>query len=306
MTNLKTALVGCCLVGCALMISCGDEPSSSPSVAGAAGLGGRGNAAGSEATSGADSANDGGSDAAAHTAGRSSGGPAVGGSASSDVGGEGGAIQTGGGVGPAGSAGRTGGSGAPNPPATGGSQSNSGGAAGASDAGSAGAASGAGGTDAQGGGGGAGPENSAECAEIGVPEAAVWTVADSKTLYFAEATPNLADPSQPDYLLLQFYDPEVGTFTLGQGVDASADTCDRCLLAFVDLATAMTPGPTRAFFAISGTLTVSATSMPQDGVVDALATDLTLVEVDSTTQAPLPDGDCLHVGSVHVLSPALN
>jgi hypothetical protein len=122
--------------------------------------------------------------------------------------------------------------------------------------------------------------------------------------YVNHLVPDIGDALLSDYFVFYFFDGTPGAFNL-EGDDANYATCLHCVMAQVDRTDA---GATnRYFLARSGTLTVSDDSTPLTGLLDAVATDVTLEEVtiDDTTyvSTPVQGGACLHFSSLHVLYP---
>jgi hypothetical protein len=160
-----------------------------------------------------------------------------------------------------------------------------------------GGAAGASGAGNEGGAGGAAPLPT-NCLEIG---AGTWaeqlSPEEGEATYYTYLSPNVGSSAR-DLLGLLDYDDAVGTITFGHGDDASIDTCWHCMLVNIPNGV----GDGRNFFALGGTLDISASSQPLAGVMEASFSDVTLVEVDADYH-PLAGGDCLHLPSASFTLP---
>lgn len=81
-----------------------------------------------------------------------------------------------------------------------------------------------------------------------------------------------------------------GAFTLGQGVNASIETCEQCVVGYLDYDAEGVPAT--LLFAAAGTLT-----LPAGGVGTASLANVELREIDQTTFELVPDGVCLSVAA---------
>ena len=162
-------------------------------------------------------------------------------------------------------------------------------------AGGAGGAGGAAGAGGEGGAAGA-PPIPADCPEITAGDF-VAVVKPSFGGYLAYVSPNLGTP-QNDIIGLELYTNDVGAFTFGEGVNSSYETCDQCFLVNVPDGTYYG----RNFYAYYGALAIGASSVPRSGTLDATATDVTFLEVDSSLRL-MPGGACLHLASASISLP---
>jgi hypothetical protein len=100
-------------------------------------------------------------------------------------------------------------------------------------------------------------------------------------------------------LELRVFQPDTGSFALGQGDNANWSTCQQCVIALVDSA------PNRAFFADAGTLVIDDASDPLHGLIDATLTnahfvEVTIEETSPYTSTPVDGGSCLEAITTHV------
>jgi len=104
-----------------------------------------------------------------------------------------------------------------------------------------------------------------------------------------------------DFLRLEFYAPDTGTFDLGSGNNANYSSCLQCVLAFVD------EGSGPLFFQAAGSLSVNGD--PTNSVLDAELSDVTLMEVtidpETYVSTLVPGGDCLHILSASLVTDSL-
>jgi hypothetical protein len=114
-------------------------------------------------------------------------------------------------------------------------------------------------------------------------------------VYVNTTSPNI-DTSASDPLNLIIYDSEVGTFDFGKGQDTQSGSCQQCLYAQDG------PSPEITFMPVSGTLEISADSLPLDGVIHAVATNVTFVQV-ALDGSGVPGGMCLHLATATIQSP---
>lgn len=150
---------------------------------------------------------------------------------------------------------------------------------------------------------------SGACTEITLGTWTKGTADGSQAVYKTTPTPDLGDTADTDDTRLEFYGSAVdpmydgegtGMFDLAMGGDANYATCSRCVVLQQD-PTAATP---KAFFQMSGKITVDAASDQLNGTVTATLTDVTLVEVDidsgTFTSTPVPGGACVHIATATV------
>jgi hypothetical protein len=115
--------------------------------------------------------------------------------------------------------------------------------------------------------------------------------------HVAKMTVPVLGEEAANFLTMEFYSPDVGTFDLGSGGNANYASCLQCIIAYVE-------GSGPAFFQSAGTLKVS--KDPTSSALDAELVDVTLVQVtiDYVTfeSTPIPGGDCLQISSAHLLT----
>lgn len=135
------------------------------------------------------------------------------------------------------------------------------------------------------------------------PTACLETEVDSfvtsdGAFHLVEITTPALGGNAGDFLRLEFYASDTGTFDLGSGNNANYSSCVQCVLAYVD------EGSGPFFFQTAGSLLVNGD--PTNSVLDAEISDVTLVEVtiDPITYAstPVPDGLCLHILSASLVT----
>jgi hypothetical protein len=176
------------------------------------------------------------------------------------------------------------------------------GAGGAAGTGGSGGTGGTGGTVGTGEGGAAGaptiPDGCAEIQPGSIFYAFTSTADPNYGGYLAFVSPNLGSADE-DVMALEFYTNDTGTFEFGKGVNKVFSTCEQCFT--VNVPDGSNSG--RNFYGISGTVVVDPTSAPSSKVLDATVTDVTLIEVQSDFDTPVPGGDCLHLASASISLP---
>jgi len=126
-------------------------------------------------------------------------------------------------------------------------------------------------------------------------------VTSDGALHLVEITAPALGGEAADFLRLEFYAPDTGTFDLGSGNNANYSSCLQCVLAFVD------EGSGPLFFQAAGSLSVNGD--PTNSVLDAELSDVTLMEVtidpETYVSTLVPGGDCLHILSASLVTDSL-
>ncbi|MEM7154977.1 MAG: hypothetical protein AAF799_19170 [Myxococcota bacterium] len=99
----------------------------------------------------------------------------------------------------------------------------------------------------------------------------------------------------PDLVLLIFTTDDTGSFMLGEGVNASAATCEQCVAVAVDIDPGF--GPDRIYLADMGTLEVDPTTPPFTNETGLIASwsGVHLTEINPATFEPVPGGGCVEL-----------
>ena len=97
----------------------------------------------------------------------------------------------------------------------------------------------------------------------------------------------------PDLLLLLFTTDDTGSFVLGEGVNASAATCEQCIAVAVDVDPGF--GPDHIYLADMGMLEVDPTTPPftnENGLIASFS-GVHLIEIDPFAFEPIVGGGCV-------------
>ena len=175
--------------------------------------------------------------------------------------------------------------------------------------GKGGTGGGTGGSSSGGDAGGAGVPGCSETIEITTHGAPTPDLQSSYTSYEYNVDPQI-DTAASDYLWVDFYvggeydgDLTGQTFVLGTGGDENYASCSRCVWFGVDVGDS--GFATTYFYAKSGELQISSTSLQMSGYPDVHLTDVLLTEVtlnsDTHVSHEIVGGRCLHLASADLV-----